>query len=122
MAKRESNENPTILALLKSKDKVEAIDWLTGAPKGVHRNVGELTHEDSVRFVRRLYKLGAPEVVVVEIGVNATYESTDTLIAMLPKEPVARKAIFDSEGERAEEMGYEQEPDVGQKYLLVWFD
>ena len=40
----------------------------------------------------------------------------------MPVEKAARKAIFDSEAERLEEMGYEQAADVGQIYKLVWFD
>lgn len=110
------------MELLKRKDKSEAIKWLTGAPKGVHRNVGELSNADSIEYVKKLYTLGAREVVVVKIGVNGKYESTDTLIATLPSEPPARKAIFASEVKRVKEMGYEKDPDVGPKYLFLWFD
>ena len=107
---------------MKSQDKVEALAWLTDAPAGVHRNIGEMTNPESVAYVRRLYKLGATEVVAVDIGVNRNYESTDTLIATLPQNPKTRKAIFESEGERAEEMGYEMEPDAAQPHLFIWFD
>ena len=108
--------------LLKSKDKVEALDWLAGAPPGVHRNIGEMTNQESVAYVRKLYKLGATNVVVVEIGVNGKYESTDTLIARLSKDPKRRKAIFRLETERVEDMGYEMETDTGQQHIFVWFD
>src|SRR6516165_9140403 len=105
---RDEGDDETIEKLLRSKDKVEALSWLTGASAGVHRNVGEMTHPESVAHVRKLYKLGATEVVAVEIKMNGKYESTDTLVATLPRNPAARKAIFEFETERVEEMGYEQ--------------
>lgn len=48
--------------LLKSKDKVEALDWLAGASPGVYRNIGEMTNQESVAYVRKLYKLGATNI------------------------------------------------------------
>lgn len=122
MAKDKNNDSPTVVELLKSKDKVEAMKWLTTAPTGVHRNIGEMTNEDSIRYIAHLYDLGAREIVVVKIGANGRYESTDTLIATLPEKSAARKAVLASEAERLEEMGYEQVADVGQKHLLLWFD
>jgi hypothetical protein len=122
MAKSGKNESPIVLKLLRQKDKREAANWLTTAPKGVHRNIGEMTHEDSVKYIKDLYQLGAREIVAVNIGINGMYESTDTLVATLPDKPAARKAIWDSEEKRVEEMGYEMEPDVGQQYMFLWFD
>ena len=96
MAKRGNKESPNkespiVMELLKRKDKSEAIKWLTGAPKGVHRNVGELSNADSIEYVKKLCTLGAREVVVVKIGVNGKYESTDTLIATRPASKRRRK-------------------------------
>lgn len=122
MASNQDDDAMSFATLLKSKDKVEAMRWLTGAPSGVHRNIGEMSNADSIRYVRSLYDLGARKVVAVHIGINRNYESTDTLVVTLPDHAAARKAIFDSESQRAEEMGYEEEADVGQKYLLSWFD
>jgi hypothetical protein len=61
--------------LLRKKDKVEALSWLEG-DEG--RNVGELSHAKSLSLIRRLYKLGAVEIVAVDIGGHAGFESTDT--------------------------------------------
>lgn len=65
-----TNDSPTVLELLKQKDKVEALNWLTSAPRGVHRNVGELTGEESVQYLRNLYELGVLEILAVKIGVK----------------------------------------------------
>lgn len=122
MTGRADDEDEIVSELLKRKDKIEAIKWLTSAPAGVHRNVGEMTNEESVAYVRNLYKLGAREVAAVKLSTNRKYESTDTLILTLPNDPSARAMIFESETERVEEMGYDEEPDMGQRYLLCWFD
>lgn len=121
MARRGGNDE-LATKLLKSKDRVEALQWLTGAKAGVHRNIGEMTERQSSAYIRRLYRHGATEVFVVQIGVNREFESTDTLILTLPDDPTARKAIFDAEGDRTEKMGYEREEDHGQRHLLIWFD
>jgi hypothetical protein len=118
----DDKESGVIQKLLKSADKVNALKWLSEVPTGVHRNIGEMTNRDSVAYVRKLIKLGAADVIAAEIGINGKYESTDTLVATLPDDPAARKAIFNFEGRRVEEMGYDASTDIGQRYLFMWFD
>jgi hypothetical protein len=120
--KSEDRDDDFVREMLSRADRVEALEWLTNAPPAVHRNIGEMPQRDSVSFVRKLYKLGAKEVVAVDIGINRNYESTDTLIATLPDDPEAREAIFDFERPRVEAMGYDAYEDIGQRHLLVGFD
>lgn len=121
MAERSKDESDTVRSLLRRKDKVEALKWLTSASGGVYRNIGEMTDKESVAYVRKLYKLGAEEVVVAELQRNGEYESTNNVVLTLPDDRSARRAIFEFETDRVEEMGFEQDPDTGQKYLWCWF-
>jgi hypothetical protein len=105
--------------LLRKKDRVEALSWLEGDER---RNVGELSHVKSLSLIRRLYKLGAVEIVAVDISGHVGFESTDTLIAKLPSDGSSRRGIFDWNNERGREMGYEPESDEGQDHVLIWFD
>jgi len=121
MAKGASGESETVRKLLKRKDKVEAIKWLTSAPAGVYRNIGEMTDKESIAYVRKLYKLGAREVILAELQLGGEYESTNNVLITLPDDRSARRAIYEFETDRVEEMGFEQDPDIGQKYLWCWF-
>ena len=105
--------------LLRNEGRVEALSWLESDER---RNVGELSHEKSISLVRHLYKLGAVEIVAVDIGRHAGFESTDTLIAKLPSDRSSRRGNFEWNNERAREMGYEPESDEGQDHVLIWFD
>jgi len=116
------DENEFIRKLLKRKDKHEALSWLTDAPARVDRGIGEMDNLLSVAYVRHLYKLGVSELVVVEIAKNKNLESTDSLVATLPKDPKKRRAIFTSEGQRTIKMGYDATEDHGQSHLFIWFD
>jgi len=58
----------------------------------------------------------------VDIGTNAGFSSTDSLIVTLPREKKRRKRIFDWSDTQAIEMGLDPEPDRGQKHLFIWFD
>jgi hypothetical protein len=49
-------------------------------------------------------------------------ENTSKLVISLPKEKAARKKLFGWAADRAEEQGYDPEPDVGQKDLFVMLD
>ena len=121
MAKGNSGESETVRKLLKRKDKVEAIKWLTSAPAGVYRNIGEMTDKESISYVRKLYKLGAREVILAELQLGEVYESTNNVLITLPENRSARRAIYEFETDRVEEMGFEQDLDSGQKYLWCWF-
>jgi hypothetical protein len=76
---KDRHEDELMRKLLRRKDRVAALAWLTGGPGGVHRNVGEMEHADSVALVRRLYDMGVLEVIAVDIGrsPNRRFESTD---------------------------------------------
>jgi hypothetical protein len=105
--------------LLRKKDKVEALSWLEGDES---RNVGELSHAKSLALIRRVYKLGAVEIVAVEISAHAGFESTDTLIAKLPADRSTRRDILEWNNQRSLQMGYEADSDEGQDHVLIWFD
>lgn len=121
MAKQNSGESYRVRELLKRKDKAEALKWLTSSPAGVYRNIGEMTDKESIAYVRRLYRLGAREVVIAELQRNGEYESTNNVVLTLPDDRSARRAIFEFETDRVEEMGFEQDSDTGQKHLWCWF-
>lgn len=116
------NSEEFIRKLLKRKDKAEAMTWLRGHNSAPYRNIGEMTNENSIEFVRQLYDFGAIEIVVVDIARNPPFESTDSLVVTLPDRPALRGAILEFSNRRALEMGLEEVQDLGQQYLFVWFD
>ena len=118
------NTQEMVRDLLKREDKHEALAWLTSAPKGVHRGISEMDNRESIAYVRHLYKLGVEELIVVKIDAtpDGELESSDNLIATLPKDSRKRKAIFAAEGKRTVEMGYDPYADSGQRHLWIWFD
>jgi hypothetical protein len=112
--------NSEIMArLLRSSDREEAIAFLERG-NGRH-NVGEMSYENSLALVRRLYELGAIEVWAVEVGKNAGLASTDTLIVTMPRDSVARWRLFDWNNERVRLMGFDPDIDQGERHMLVWF-
>lgn len=123
MAKGENN-SPDVASLLRTKNKMEALDWVSNPPSGVTRTVGELAPDKSVALVRRLYRMGAKIVYAVKIGASpdGKYESTDHLICALPSDPAAREQIFQWDDERVREFGVEGVKDTGQTHILIWFD
>jgi hypothetical protein len=113
-----------IKKLLTKKEKHEARQWLSGAPRGITRFIGEMDPDASAGYIRNLYDLGAEEILVVEISEspNRKLESADTLILKLPNKPSMRAAIFEAESTRVTQMGLDPETDYEQDHLLIWFD
>lgn len=124
MAKKRQNNSPHVAALLRTRGKKEALDWLSTAPAGVTRAFGALTPDASVALAQQLYRMGAEKVYAAKIGSNANgkYESTETLICALPSDPAGRKQIFQWDDERVREFGVEGVKDTGQTHILIWFD
>jgi hypothetical protein len=113
-----------IQILLRRADAAEARSWLGNHRKNPHRNIGEMSHDDSKSLVERMYELGAKQVIVSEIGASpgGEYESTDNLVVKLPEDKAARASLFDLANEHTMRMGFEPGDDYGQEYLFVWFD
>jgi hypothetical protein len=109
-----------ILSLLQMPDKVEVKEWL--AHGGKSHYIGEMSHEESVELVKELYQLGALRVDAVEIATNAGLASTDHLIVTLPQQKDQRQEIFNWNNNRVHFMGVDPDIDLGQNYLLVYFD
>jgi hypothetical protein len=114
------SEDEYIQKLLRKKDKAEALKWLSGLEN--QRNIGELSYKKSMSLVRKLYAMGALEVIATDISEHAGLASTDTLIATLPEDPAHRELLFEWNNDRILKMGYESGVDRGQKHMLIWFD
>jgi len=111
------------LQLLAGPAVREALAWLqeTREPS---RSLGEATGQDeSIRFVNELYALGAVTVHAVEIdGAPTEDQNTGKLVIELPQEQGKRDKLLDYCGELAIELGFDPEPDVGQRYLFLMLD
>jgi hypothetical protein len=109
--------------LLKSPRSKEALEWLRGGLPG-SRTLGELPDTgESISLVTELYALGATKVTAVEIDIYDTgEENTGKIIISLPKEKAKRANLFEWSSERAEEMGFDPDRDVGQKHIFVMLD
>jgi hypothetical protein len=102
--------------------KAAALEWLRGCPEGSFRNLGEMEAEESVDFVRRLYDLGAEQVLAVEVDEYPDGANTGHLLVQLPSDAAARQRLFAFDREHAESLGFEGDPDEGQEYLYLMLD
>ena len=105
----------------------EATQWIT-----TNRNFAPFgsnhfrTREDAVKYVRRLYGMGAPSVYVVYVmdepdrikSEGGPY--SDGLFVYLPTDPVRRRAIFAFEAREAKAQGFAGYDDNGQDHLFFW--
>jgi len=118
-----SNDDKFYENLFSEKEMVEALSWLTES-NVPERSLGECQNqEDSVEFVNEFYKVGAVRVWVFDIdGKPDEEQNSGRLIIELPKNSQKRKKLLDKCGEIGEELGFELEPDTGQKYTLLMLD
>ena len=107
--------NEFINKFLRKPNRGEARQWLRGDES---RYIGELTHEDSVKFVEEGYKAGATEIIAVEIE----DETTNCLIVELPPAGPKRERVFKWNSEFAQKTGWDPYDDWGQNEFFVFFD
>jgi hypothetical protein len=111
------------IKLLQKPGAREALSWLeeTREPP---RSLGEATsQDDSIRLVKKLYRLGATGVHAVEInGEPDEEQNTGRLVIELPHDQERRKKILTFTGKLAHELGFDPEPDVGQRYTFLMLD
>jgi hypothetical protein len=117
---REQQDN-FCLHLINNTNSAEILPWLQNL-NGI-RTIGELgTREESIELITEVFEAGAIQVFAVEIDREDDEENTGKLCIELPDDPSFRKRVLDWTGHIAEEQGYEQEADVGQKYIFVMLD
>lgn len=121
--KASSNDDKFYENLFSEKEVVEALSWLTESDVP-ERSLGECqSKEDSIELVNKLYKLGAVKVWIFDVdGKPDEEQNSGRLIIELPKNPKKRQRVLEKCGEIGEELGFEPEPDTGQKYTLVILD
>ena len=108
---------------LNSPDTEEAREWLLGASKNNFRNLGELASTaESLELVTEIYAAGAASVLAVEIDRDENYQNTGKLLIELSDDPTDREKVLAIAGRLAEAQGFNAEPDVGQRYVLVSLD
>ena len=106
-----------------ASNKAEAIEWLRAGSRSSFRNLGEIeTTEESIAFAQRFYDLGAESVLACKIMKYHVGQNSGHLLIQLPSDHRARKRLFAAHGEHAESMGFEGEPDEGQKFLFMMLD
>jgi hypothetical protein len=109
------------LNLINNTASAEVLSWLRNRNK--QRNLGVLgSTEKSIEFIEEVFDAGAAQVFAVEIDDEDDFENTGKLCIELLDDPFLRTRILDWTGKIAEEQGYEQEPDIGQRYVFVMLD
>ena len=114
-----------ILRLLADPTKREALQWLKDDEREGNRTIGACTTtQDSMKFVREIYGLGAEEVLAVNIkprpkGVG---ERTGKLVVALPQNPKRRRAIFEWCKGQGDSLGFTPDPDHGESHLFLLLD
>lgn len=112
------------------EDLIDALTWFEGNqnPSAFATNRFQET-EKALAFVHRLYEMGAEQVLVTGIYDEAwrTQQEggpyADTLVVLMPDDPVKRQALLDlcaeeTEGEDPEEI----KQDNGQQSITFWWD
>jgi hypothetical protein len=114
-----------ILRLLADPTKREALEWLKDDKDAGYRTIGGCaTTQDSMKFVREIYDLGAEEVLVVNVHrrPKGAGERTGKLVVALPKNPEHRRAIFDWCKGHGDSLGFTPDPDHGESHLFLLLD
>jgi hypothetical protein len=104
--------------IMASSDKAEARQWMQ-QPKHVFFKSNP---KEVAKFVEEFYQAGAEQVLVVDIEEHEGIQFGESLLVVLPKDPNARKKLFEI-GARADET-FQNDPvtDKGQKYLYYSLD
>jgi antitoxin component YwqK of YwqJK toxin-antitoxin module len=111
------------LSLLAGSDVREALTWLTEA-REPSRSLGEgTTQGNSLKLVKKLYGLGAVSVNVVEIrGAPNEDQNSGKLVVELPEDAERRKKLLQFSNRRARKLGFDPDPDGGQRYIFMMLD
>ena len=109
--------------LFAENEMVDAMEWLTESDVQ-ERTLGECTRqEDSVGLVQDFIKIGAVKIWTFDIEGGADEEqNSGKLVIELPRDENKRKTILEKCGEIAKAMGFDSEPDTGQKYTFLMLD
>lgn len=104
------------------KTAQEALSWLQGSTDSCERALGEMTYDEAVAEIQKLYALGATKVWVVEIEEDEDLEESGKLVVELPKNKESRADVFEWSAYWATTQGFDPETDTGQAHVFVMLD
>jgi hypothetical protein len=101
----------------------EALAWLEES-REPSRSLGEAASQgNSIKLVKKLYGLGAVSVHAVEIdGAADVEQNSGKLVVELPPDAEHRKQLLAFTNRRARRLGFDPDPDRGQRYVLLMLD
>ena len=111
--------------LLSDRNSIEVLKWLKANGKDEQRTVGpQKTASDSARFVKKIYTLGAEEIIAVNIRKvrGKSLFHTGKLVVKLPQDAKKRKAIFGWCKKQGDALGFSPDPDNGENHLFLLLD
>jgi hypothetical protein len=115
-----------IARMLSDKRKKEALAWLNGHTPDDERLIGGCqTNRKSVALVKSLYRIGAKEVLAVQIrsaNKPKKCKRTGKLIVAFPESPDKREALLEWCKDQGESLGYSPEFDHGESHLFLLLD
>jgi hypothetical protein len=112
------SDDPKCRAMLQDSKCAEALEWLNA--KGVNHNFMSWSQKEGIQNVEMLYALGAVKVTMAEIEDVRDGRGSQiswTMIVQLPSKRLQRKELLKCRN-RFFPM-HENEPDYGQKYMLL---
>ncbi len=120
------NEHEQLVArLLNDSGSHEVVSWLSRGSPNEGRTVGRFASSDeSLKFVKSLYELGALEILAVQIErhFESKTQHTGKLVIKLPTGLDTRQAIFDWCRQQGESLGFSPDPDRGETHLFLLLD
>ena len=108
-----------LVDLVSRPDSCDVRPWLDLARSGHLVSLGELEPEESLRILERLLDLNPVRLVAVDPESDDEFTTTNVLVIQLPPSPDSRAEFFMIESEHAVSTGFDPEPDIGQRFLMM---
>lgn len=114
---------------LEAPTSVEALTWLRDRDEDVtcvfsSNSEDMLADEEAIKLIEMLHAFGAEAVTAIEVEgyvEDEGIQDTDKLIITLPQDQNSRNKLFTFVNEWSHKRGWDPEPDIGQKYLSMWW-
>lgn len=122
---RSRKHDALIARLLSDPQKREALSWLRQSGPDDQRTVGGCkANDESIQFIQEIYRLGASEILAVNIHPNPRGggQYAGKLVVQLPQEPELRMALFEWCKGQGDSLGFTPDPDRGEAYLFLLLD
>lgn len=108
------------IKLIKTTKSAEVMAWLRSG----NATLGIFGNADSIILAEEAYKLGAKQIIAVEIDEYSDdgLENTGRICVEMPTSSDARQRVVEWARKIANEQGFDGELDLNQRYLFLMLD